>query len=62
MILLGEEQASLLKSFTIERVCILENLADALDRDVLGKDLFASFLERRNVETISEGEKLIDVL
>lgn len=62
MILLGEEQASLLESFAIERVCILEYLADALDRDVLGEDLFASFLEGRYVETIGEGEKLIDIL
>ena len=54
MVLLSEQQASLTESLTVERIRILEDLADRLDRDVLGQDLLASFLNRGHVKAVGK--------
>ena len=74
VVLLGEEQAGLLQALAVERVSILEYLADALNGYMLGEYLLAALLKRRHIEPISQllkcvrkqgktyGEELVDVL
>ena len=61
MILFCKEQASLFKTFAVERVSILEDLADTLNADMLGKDLLAALFERWHVESVRQRQKLVDV-
>jgi hypothetical protein len=41
VILFGKKKASLLQSLAVEIVCVLEDLADGIDTDVLSKDVLA---------------------
>jgi len=52
MVFLCEEQAGLLQALTVERVGILEDLADTLNGDVLRQYLLAALLKGRNIEPI----------
>ena len=54
MVLLREQEAGLLQSLAVEGVGVFEDLAHALDADVLRKDLFALLLEGRHVEAIGK--------
>ena len=62
MILLCEKQTSFPQSFTVKSICIFENLAYRLYRDVLSQNLLASFLERRHVKAVSQRQQLVDIL
>ena len=61
MVLLSEQKASLTESLTVESIGILEDLADWLDCDVLGKDLLAPFLNRGYVKAIGELQQFVQV-
>ena len=54
MVFFSEQQASLFESLTVEGVCVLEYLADALNGDVLGEDLLTPLLERWHIESVSQ--------
>ena len=54
MILLSVEKASLLESLTVEVMSVLENLADGVNGDVLGKDVFTFSFYRLNVVSVSQ--------
>ena len=54
VVLLCEEKAGLLESFAVEGVCILEDLANGLNIDVLGQDLLALLLEGADIEPVGE--------
>ena len=41
MVLFGEQQAGFLQSLAVEIVCVLKDLADGVDRNVLGEDVLA---------------------
>ena len=58
MVLLCEQKARFFESLAIEGVRILEYLADALYRDMLGEDLLASLLEGGHIETIGKLKKV----
>ena len=62
VVLFSEEEAGLLEALAVEGVGVLEDLAHALNGDVLGEDLLAPLLERGHVEAVSEREQLVDVL
>ena len=62
MVLFGEEEAGLLEALAVEGVGVLEDLAHALNGDVLGEDLLAPLLEGRHVEAVGEREEFVDVL
>ena len=52
MVLLCEEQACLLQALAVESVRILEDLAHALNADVLGQYLFTSLLKWWHIESV----------
>lgn len=54
MVFLSEKETGFLESLAVEGVSVLEDLADALNLDMLGQDLLTSLLEGRHVEPISQ--------
>ena len=54
MVLLSVEKASLLESLTVKVMSVLENLADGVNGNVLGKDVFTFSFNRLNVVSVSQ--------
>jgi len=60
VVLFGEQQTCLFESVTVETVCILEDLAYAINVDVLSEDVFALLLNGLDVISIGKLKKIKD--
>ena len=58
MVLLCEKKACLFKSLAIKVVCIFEDLADAVNADMLSKDVLALSLDRLDVVAVGKLNRL----
>ena len=54
MVFFCKQEAGISQPFTIKGVSVLEDLADALHSDELGKNLLAASLDAGDVESVSE--------
>lgn len=54
MVFFGEQKAGILEPGAIKAICVLENLTNGVDCDVLGKDVFTLFLDGLDIVFVGE--------